>query len=153
MAQADPTSIEDFSLPDQDGNEVSLSSLWGQGPIVVYFYPKDDSPGCTKEACSFRDSYEAFTDAGARVVGISGDSPESHKRFAEKHRLPFTLLSDEQGLARKRFGVKKTLGLLDGRVTFVLDPSGRVVHRFSSQINMGAHIREALQVIQAQSPA
>jgi thioredoxin-dependent peroxiredoxin len=142
----------EFTLPDQDGGTVSLSSLKG-GWVVVYFYPKDDTPGCTAESCSFRDSFEEFTDAGARVVGISSDSVESHKAFATKHDLPFTLLADTDGSVRKAFGVSKTLGLIPGRVTYVIDPDGVVRHKFSSQFKPKSHIDEALDVIKAGSAA
>ena len=142
----------EFTLPDQDGGAVSLSSLKG-GWVVVYFYPKDDTPGCTAESCSFRDSFEEFSDAGAKVVGISGDSVESHKAFATKHNLPFTLLADTDGSVRKAFGVSKTLGLIPGRVTYVIDPDGVVRHKFSSQFKPKSHIDEALDVIKAGSPA
>jgi len=136
----------DFTLPDQDGREVRLADLRG-GWVVVYFYPADDTPGCTAESCSFRDSHEEFVDAGARVVGISGDSVESHRAFAAKHQLPFTLLADTDGSVRKAWGVTKTLGLLPGRVTFVVDPEGVVRHRFSSQLKPRKHIDESLAVI------
>ncbi len=142
----------EFTLPDQDGGSVSLSSLKG-GWVVVYFYPKDDTPGCTAESCSFRDSFEEFSDAGAKVVGISSDSVESHKAFATKHNLPFTLLADTDGSVRKSFGVGKTLGLIPGRVTYVIDPEGVVRHKFSSQFKPKSHIDEALDVIKAGSPA
>jgi peroxiredoxin Q/BCP len=139
-------SAPDFTLPDQDGQPVRLADLRGRW-VVVYFYPADDTPGCTAESCSFRDSHEDFVDAGAVVVGISSDSVESHKAFAAKHRLPFTLLADTDGSVRKAWGVSKTLGLLPGRVTFVLDPEGVVRHRFSSQLKPTKHIGEALAVI------
>jgi peroxiredoxin Q/BCP len=141
----------DFTLSDQDGNTFTLSEALKENPVwrVVYFYPKDDTPGCTAESCSFRDSFESFTDAGATVIGISSDSVESHKAFATKHQLPFTLLADTEGGVRKSWGVKKTLGLLPGRVTFVLDPDGVVRHVFSSQMKPTSHIQEALGVIQA----
>jgi len=138
----------DFTLPDQDGNEVALSSLRGRW-VVVYFYPKDDTPGCTAESCSFRDSFESFIDIGATVVGVSSDSVASHAAFASKHQLPFTLLADEKGSVRKAWGVKKTLGLLPGRVTYVIDPEGVVRHSFSSQFKPTSHIDEALAVIRA----
>ena len=138
--------VPEFSLPDQDGATVSSSQLRG-GWSVVYFYPKDDTPGCTAESCSFRDNFEAFTDAGARVIGISSDSVESHKAFANKHALPFTLLADTNGEVRKQFGVGKTLGLLPGRVTYVIDPEGIVRKVFSSQFKPKKHIEEALAVI------
>jgi len=142
----------DFTLPDQDGADVTLSSLRGRW-VVVYFYPKDDTPGCTKESCSFRDSFEDFTDAGATVIGISSDSVASHKAFAEKHRLPFTLLADVDGTVRAAWGTGKTLGLLPGRVTYVIDPEGVVRHRFSSQFKPTSHIAEALAVIRSGTPA
>jgi peroxiredoxin Q/BCP len=137
----------DFTLPKQDGSTVSLRDLLGQGPIVLYFYPKDDTPGCTVEACSFRDAYEDFKDAGAEVVGISSDSAAEHKAFADKHRLPFTLVSDAGGKVRKLYGVPSTLGLFPGRVTYVIDQGGVVRHVFSSQINPQKHVREALVVL------
>lgn len=137
----------EFVLADQDGAEVALAELRAGGCVVVYFYPKDDTPGCTAEACSFRDHFAEFTDAGAQVVGISSDSVASHKAFAERHRLPFRLLSDRGGAVRAAFGVPKTLGLLDGRVTFVIDREGVVRHAFSSQLRAKRHIGEALTVV------
>lgn len=138
----------DFTLPDQDGTPTSLREIVERGPAVLYFYPKDETPGCTAEACSFRDSYTAFTDAGAQVIGVSSDSVESHRAFADHHRLPFRLLSDRGGVLRGQFGVPKTLGLLDGRVTFVIDRSGQICHVFSSQLRARKHIAEALAVVQ-----
>jgi len=138
--------VPEFSLPDQDGTTVTSTQLRG-GWAVVYFYPKDDTPGCTAESCSFRDNFEAFTDAGAKVIGISSDSVESHKAFAQKHNLPFTLLADTNGAVRKQFGVTKTLGLLPGRVTYVIDPEGVVQKVFSSQFKPKKHIDEALATI------
>jgi len=136
----------DVTLADQAGNDVALSSMLGSW-VVVYFYPKDDTPGCTAESCSFRDSHEDFVDAGAVVVGISSDSVESHKAFAAKHSLPFTLLADVDGTARKAFGVGKTLGILPGRVTYVIDPDGIVRKVFSSQFGATKHHTEALATI------
>ncbi|MDC0713863.1 peroxiredoxin [Stigmatella sp. ncwal1] len=137
-----------FTLPKQDGTSVSLSGLLQKSAVVLYFYPKDDTPGCTQEACSFRDSYEAFKDAGAEVVGISSQSADSHKAFASKHRLPFTLVSDEGGKVRKQYGVPSTLGLIPGRVTYVIDRNGTVQHVFNSQLNAARHVTEALGIIQ-----
>jgi peroxiredoxin Q/BCP len=122
----------DFTLPSQSGTPVRLGDMIGGKALVLYFYPKDDTPGCTAEACSFRDGYEAFVEAGAEVVGVSSDSAESHKRFAARHALPFVLLSDEGGEVRKLYGVPSTLGLLPGRVTYVIDRDGIVRHVFSS---------------------
>jgi peroxiredoxin Q/BCP len=137
----------DFTLPTVGGKTVTLSELNADKTVVVFFYPKDDTPGCTVEACSFRDSYEAFVDAGAEVVGISSDSVDSHDRFAGKHKLPMTLLSDADGKVRALFGVKATLGLFPGRATFVIDKKGVVRHVFVSQLRAGAHVGEALSVV------
>ena len=140
----------DFELPSQTGETVKLSDLRGSW-VVVYFYPADDTPGCTAEACAFRDSYEDFTDAGATVIGISKDSVESHQRFAEKHHLPFTLLSDEGGRTAKSWGVGKTFGFLPGRITYVISPEGVVRKRFSSQLRATKHKGEAIEAIRAGS--
>jgi thioredoxin-dependent peroxiredoxin len=139
----------DFELPSQSGEKVKLGDLIGARALVLFFYPKDDSPGCTAEACSFRDGYEAFVDAGAEVVGVSSDSAESHERFAAKNALPFLLLSDEDGEVRKLYGAPSTLGLLPGRVTYVIDKAGTVRHVFSSQLGVTRHVDEALNVVRA----
>jgi thioredoxin-dependent peroxiredoxin len=107
-----------FTLPSQSGEMVSLKDFLGKKPVVLFFYPKDDTPGCTKEACAFRDDYEEFEKLDAEVIGISSDSVESHRSFAEKHFLPFTLLSDEGGKVRRLYGVPSTFGLFPGRVTY-----------------------------------
>lgn len=137
----------EFELTAHTGGAVSLKRFIGKKPVIVYFYPMDDTPGCTAESCAFRDSYEDFSDAGAEVIGISSDSPESHRRFAERHRLPFALLTDDGGAVRKLFGVPSTLGLLPGRVTYVIDKQGIVRHIFSSQFNPKKHVQEALRVL------
>jgi peroxiredoxin Q/BCP len=137
----------DFTLPDRSGAPVRLHDLTQQGTVVLYFYPKDNTRGCTAEACAFRDSYEAFTDAGARVVGVSADSAASHDGFAGRYGLPFVLLSDRENAVRRLYGVPKTLGLLPGRVTFVIDRAGVVRHVFSSQIGATKHVDEALHVV------
>ena len=136
----------DFTLPDQEGRPVTLSKLRGKN-VVLYFYPKDFSPGCTREACDFRDSYEDFTDAGAVVVGVSGDSVESHKRFIDEYKLPFTLLSDMKGEVRKLYGTYRILGLVSGRYTFIIDKEGAIRHVFSSETDMQKHVDEALRVL------
>jgi thioredoxin-dependent peroxiredoxin len=138
----------DFSLLDQNGATVTLSGLQGKW-VVLYFYPADDTPGCTAEACSFRDSHEDFVDAGAVVVGISGQDEASHKKFADKHNLPFTLVADTGNTVRKAFGVPKTLGILPGRVTYVIDPEGIVRKVFSSQLGAKKHMGEALAAVKA----
>ena len=140
--------LPELTLPGA-GGPVRLASLLGPRALVIYFYPKDDTPGCTVEACSFRDSHEAFATAGATVVGISEDDAASHEKFKAKHRLPFTLLSDPGGAAARAFGVKKSfLGLLPGRVTFVFDSRGVVQHAFDSQLRASAHVSEALGVVE-----
>lgn len=141
--------VPDFTLPDQHGKTVSLRDLLVSGCLVLYFYPKDDTPGCTAEACAFRDEHQELAEAGACVVGVSSDDVESHRRFAEKHRLPFRLLSDRGGELRRQFGVPKTLGLIEGRVTYVIDSQGLVRHIFNSQLRTRKHVEEALRLVRA----
>jgi peroxiredoxin Q/BCP len=142
------SSIPTFTLPDQNGNSFDINSVLGKKNLVIYFYPKDDSPGCTKEACSFRDQFEVFKEADAVIIGISGQSVESHKEFAEKHRLSFTLLSDEGNKIRKQFGVPTNLmGLLPGRVTYIADKTGKVIFIFNSQAKATEHVDEALRIL------
>jgi peroxiredoxin Q/BCP len=138
----------DFTLPSAAGNMVSLADFRGKAEVVLFFYPKDDTPGCTAEACSFRDSYEAFREAGAEVIGISSDSAESHQGFAARNRLPFLLLSDGDGQVRARYGVRKTLGLIPGRTTFLIDRDGIIRGLFSSQFQAARHVSEMLGVLQ-----
>ncbi len=137
----------DFTLPSQSGQPVSLKDFIGKKSVVLYFYPKDDTPGCTSEACAFRDSYEVFKDAGAEVIGVSDDSPASHQKFAAKYKLPFILVSDTGKQLRKLYGVPSTLGLLPGRVTYVIDKNGVVRHIFNSQLNFKGHIEESLKTL------
>ena len=139
----------DFTLPSKAGESVSLSNFRGQKAVVLYFYPKDDTPGCTAEACAFRDSYQVFQDAGAEVIGVSGDSTESHTQFATKYNLPFTLLSDTGNQVHKLYGVPATLWVLPGRVTYVIDKEGVVRHIFDSMLDFKAHVDEALQTLKA----
>ena len=134
----------DFILPSQSGQMVSLKDFIGEKPIVLFFYPKDGTLGCTKEACAFRDDYEGFGKLDAEVIGISSDSVESHRSFAAKHNLPYTLLSDEERKVRNLYGVPNTLGLFPGRVTYVIDRDGIVRHVFSSQLGAEKHVEEAL---------
>jgi peroxiredoxin Q/BCP len=146
----------DFTLPSQSGAPVRLQDRVGERVIVLYFYPRDDTRGCTAEACAFRDSYEVFADAGADVIGISSDSVDRHAAFAGKHQLPFTLLSDQGGRVRKRYGVPAVLGVLPGRVTYVIDRQGTVRRVFSSMTNIGQHVSDALETVrqlQAEQPA
>lgn len=143
----------DFALPTQTGETVRLSDFRGKSAVVLFFYPKDDTPGCTAEVCAFRDSYEVFTEAGAQVIGVSSDSVGSHERFAGKHNLQFTLLSDAGGRVRKEYGVPSKLGVIPGRVTYVIDRDGVVRHVFNSLTNIGAHIQGALAVVRRLSSA
>lgn len=138
----------DFSLPTQNGSVVHFNDFLGKKAVVLYFYPKDDTAGCTAEACAFRDSYEVFKDAGAEVIGISSDSEESHQQFASKHKLPFLLVSDKGAVVRKLYRVPSTFGLLPGRVTYVIDKQGVIRNIFSSQFAAEKHIQEALKVVQ-----
>ena len=118
--------------------------------MVIYFYPKDDTPGCTKEACSFRDSYEEFTDKNIKVIGISADDVESHRNFAEKYNLPFTLLADTDNKVRNLFGVKANMfGLIPGRVTYVVDKKGEIIFMYDSQFKASSHIEESIKAIEA----
>lgn len=143
--------IPEFSLLDQNGVEFNIKDHLGKQAMVIYFYPKDDTPGCTKEACSFRDSYEEFTDRKVKVIGISADDVESHRNFADKYDLPFTLLADTQNEVRNLFGVKSNmLGLIPGRVTYVVNSEGSIIYIFQSQLNATKHISEALKALDAQ---
>jgi peroxiredoxin Q/BCP len=138
----------DVSLVAADGTRVSVRDLYRDATLVLYFYPKDDTPGCTAEACSFRDAYTQFVDVGARVVGVSRDDAATHARFVDRHHLPFTLLSDPNGDAARAFDVKPSfLGLVAGRVTYVIDRRGHIRHAFDSQLRPAAHVREALDVV------
>ena len=146
----------DFTLPSQSGDQVRLSDRLGDRVVVLYFYPRDNTTGCTAEACAFRDSHEVFAEAGAEVIGISSDSVARHAAFAGRHELPFTLLSDQGGRVRKSYGVPAVLGVLPGRVTYVIDRTGTVRHVFGSMTNIGQHISDALEVVrqlQAERPA
>jgi thioredoxin-dependent peroxiredoxin len=138
----------DFTLPSQMGDNVTLSEYLGKKNVVLYFYPKDETLGCTKEACAFRDSYQVFTTLGAEVLGVSGQSVESHKSFATHHGLPFLLLSDQDNKVRKLYGVPASLGIIPGRVSFVIDKKGVVRHIFNSQYQPEKHVEEAKQVLE-----
>jgi peroxiredoxin Q/BCP len=145
--------VPDATFQRDDGTTVRLLELVGAKTLVLYFYPKDETPGCTAEACSFRDSYQDFQAAGAEVIGVSSDDARSHQAFRSHHRLPFTLLSDPGGAAAKALGVKKTLGFLPGRVTFVIGRDGRIHHRFDSQLQVQKHVSEALALVKRLEPA
>jgi thioredoxin-dependent peroxiredoxin len=138
-----------FALMSQDGEEVRLGDLLSHGSVVVYFYPKDKTPGCTAEAGAFRDSYARFGELGAEVVGISSDSVDSHRGFADECGLPFKILSDADGEVRRTYGVPSTMGVLPGRVTYIIDRGGIVRYIFSSQLRVTRHVKEALESLEA----
>lgn len=149
MALQTGSKIPDFELADQKGNIFNIKSLRSKKSVVLYFYPKDETAGCTKQACAFRDHYQDFQDAGAEVIGISSDQIESHGSFADHHKLPFILLSDVGGIVRKQFGVPSDLfGMLPGRVTYIIDKQGIIQYIFNSQIRIEKHISEAIRILQ-----
>lgn len=141
-----------IALPDGDGVERRSASLGGR-PLVLFFYPKDDTPGCTAEACAFRDSFADLQALGAEVWGVSGDDAASHQRFAARHQLPFPLLVDRGNALRRAFGVPSVLGLLPGRVTYVIDGDGVIRHVFNNLLDGPAHRREAIEALRRLSPA
>ena len=153
MAQKNKLKIGDtipnFTLQDQNGIDFSIDKLVGKKAMVIYFYPKDDTPGCTKEACSFRDEFEAFTKLNIEIIGISSDNVTSHKQFAEKYNLPFTLLADTKKEVRELFGVPKSfLGTIPGRVTYIINKEGEIKYIFNSMTKAEQHIIEAKKIIQ-----
>ncbi|MBX2827128.1 MAG: peroxiredoxin [Flavobacteriaceae bacterium] len=140
--------LPEFTLNDQDGNAVSSSEFLGKSALVIFFYPKNFTPGCVREACSFRDNFEDFTDLGAQVIGISSDSESSHKRFARHYKLPFTLLADTRNKVRRLFGVKKgLLGVLPGRETFIFNSQGQLLYKFAA-LGADPHIKKSLKFLQ-----
>ncbi len=137
-------SIPDISIPDEKGENFDLAKFTGKQALIVYFYPKNFTPGCVKEACDFRDNYEDFKALNAEVIGISSDSESSHRRFKSKYQLPFIFLSDSKKKARTAFGVKSSLlGLLPGRETFVFDREGKLIMKYNN-LNAASHTRKAL---------
>lgn len=142
------STVPSFELKDQYGNLFKLDSVLGKKNLVIYFYPKDDTPGCTAQACEFRDQFEVFKDADAMIIGISEQSVESHLSFAKKHNLNFTLLSDNDNKVRKMFDVPTNLfGLIAGRVTYIVNKEGKVIFTFNSQKQATKHVSEALRIL------
>jgi peroxiredoxin Q/BCP len=140
--------VPSFTLKDQNGLDFSSQEFAGKTAMVIYFYPKDDTPGCTKEACSFRDTYSDFRDLNAKVIGISADNVSSHKKFAEKYNLPFSLLADTKNQVRKLFGVPNSmLGLVPGRVTYIVNEKGLVTGIYDNMFNSERHIKESLKAL------
>ena len=136
-----------FSVTAHTGQQVTLADYLGKQVVVVYFYPRDGTPVCTAEACGFRDAYADFVAAGAVVIGVSVNSLESHRRFADERRLPFLLISDQDRALEKAFGVPRLLGFLPGRTTYVIDKEGVVRHVFTAHLSADRHIDEALRVV------
>lgn len=155
MAVAVGDRAPDFSLTAGTRETIRLQDYLGKKPVVLYFYPKSDTPGCTVQACSFRDAYTVFQDLGAEVIGISNDSVAAQERFAKNHQLPFILLSDEGNTVRKLYGVPGPIfGMVPGRVTYIIDHEGIVQHIFDSMLNFSAHVDESLKILrQFESPA
>jgi peroxiredoxin Q/BCP len=142
-------SLPDFSVIDQDGHEVSNDSIRGKN-VVLFFYPRDNSPICTSQACAFRDSYEDFLEFDCEVIGISSDNVKSHKNFSKKLKLPFRLVSDENNSLREKFGVPSNLmGLLPGRVTYIADKNGIIQFIFNSQLNGRKHVKQAIRFLKS----
>lgn len=139
----------DFALPNGNGELVRLSDFRGKKDVVLYFYPKDNSAGCTAEACAFRERYDVISDMDAEVIGVSGDTQKMHKWFAQQHRLPFLLLSDEDGAVRKSYSVPASFGFLPGRVTYVIDKQGVIRNIYTSQLNIDKHVAQALATLRA----
>ena len=137
--------IPPFSLKDQNGNLRSSNKI--NKSLVLFFYPKDDTPGCTIEACGFRDKYDLFKILGAEVWGISNGSTQSHLEFANKNKLQYPLLCDQNNILRKKFGVPKKLGFIEGRVTYIINSQGIIKHIFEDLINGPAHIKEAVKAL------
>ena len=137
--------IPSFSLQDQNGKIRKSDQL--NKPLVLFFYPKDDTPGCTIEACGFRDKYDLFKILGAEVWGISNGNSQSHLEFANKNELPYPLLCDINNILRRKFGVPKKLGFIEGRVTYIIDSDGIIIHIFEDLLNGPAHIKEAVRAL------
>lgn len=142
--------VPDFTLKDQNGTLFSSAEFKGTKPMVIYFYPKDNTAGCIKEACAFRDSYEDFSELGAEVIGISSDTEKSHRNFAKKHRLPFRILADTNKKVSRLFKVKNSLLILPGRETYVIDSDGTIIMVFNS-VNPAEHMKRALKVLKRNS--
>jgi len=140
--------IPEFCLLKHDGSNFEIKDLIGVKNIVLYFYPKDFTPGCTAQACSFRDSYEEFISYDCEIIGISSDSEDSHNSFIDSKKLPFILLSDKQGKVRELFNVPKSfLNILPGRVTYLIDKKGIIRYIFNSQFNISKHISKTLEIL------
>lgn len=145
--------VDDFELPDEDGNPRKLSDELAKGPVVLFFYPKALTGGCTKESCHFRDLAVVFAEVGAQRIGISADPVDRQKKFSDKHAFDFPLLSDPDKVVAKHMGAKRPGPIMNKRVTFVIDTDRRVLAVISSETNMDKHADEALAVLRARRPA
>lgn len=137
----------DFKLADEEGKLFVLHEELRKGPIVLYFYPRDFTAGCTAEACGFRDSYDSFASGGYQVVGVSSDNAERHRRFKDSNKLPFRLLTDADRSVARSFGIGKAFGIIPGRVTFVISGEGKIQQVFESLTNIRGHVASALETI------
>lgn len=142
----------DFTLPDQTGSSVQLSDLLADGPVVLFFYPKAMTTGCTKESCHFRDLAGEFAEVGAQRIGISADAVERQAEFDAKHSLGYPLLSDPDKVVAKQFGVKRSLAPVNKRATFVIGTDRTVLAAIASELNMDVHADRALEVLRSSSP-
>lgn len=140
------TKFPEFNLYDDKRKFITEENLNGKWS-VIFFYPKDESPGCTLQSCSFRDKYEEFNDLGVQIFGVSSDSVSSHRKFKEKHNLQYSLLSDKGGILAKNLKLKKNLGLIAARVTLIINPEGFIIYAHTSQLGVMGHVRKALNEI------
>jgi peroxiredoxin Q/BCP len=141
----------DFEGPTSDGTRLGLKNFVGKKNVVLYFYPKDDTPGCTKEACSFRDNLDSVRRLGAEVIGISLDSVESHKKFASKYKLPFPLISDKEKRVAEAYGVLRDNETSANRVTFIIDKVGRIAKIFP-KVDVAKHTEEVVEALKSMRP-
>ena len=140
------TKFPEFNLYDEKRKFITEEDINGKWS-VIFFYPKDESPGCTLQSCSFRDKYEEFNNLGVQIFGVYSDSVSSHKKFKEKHNLQYSLLSDKGGILAERLKLKKNLGFLPARVTLIVDPKGIIIYAHTSQLGVTGHVRKALKEI------
>lgn len=142
------TKFPEFNLYDEKRKFITEEDINGKWS-VIFFYPKDESPGCTLQSCSFRDKYEEFNNLGVQIFGVSSDSVSSHKKFKEKHNLQYSLLSDKGGILAEHLKLKKNLGFLPARVTLIVNPEGIIIYAHTSQLGVTGHVRKALKEIKA----
>tara|TARA_Y100001968_G_scaffold333689_2_gene398401 strand:+ start:840 stop:1358 length:519 start_codon:yes stop_codon:yes gene_type:complete len=140
--------VPDFRIPNQEGKLIDLENIKSKY-LILFFYPKDNTPGCTIEACSFRDNYKKLKELGAEIFGISSDTVESHKNFALKYDLPFTLLSDKGGNLRDDLYVPKAFGIFPGRSTYILDKKGNILFKYTNLLNGKSHVTESISFLKS----